>query len=148
MTYRLSFVKVGRVVAALLSLPISSHGSACLQHYKDQVVYVNSFTVSQIDMLESACRVTGTKLDDWTITKEPSHERYASGVEQIKDGKRIGFAKMMATRVFYPDGCGDTEHNKGTLNGVLGLPKEDLDEATQAAVERARTVPNWAEEGS
>ena len=94
-------------------------------------------------MLESALRVTGTKQDDWTITKEPAQERYSSGVEGIQQGKRIGFAKMMFTRVFYPDGCGDFERNKGTLNGLLDLPKEDIDESTKAAIERSKTS-NWA----
>ena len=90
-------------------------------------------------MLESALRVTGTKKDDWTITKEPSQERYSSGMKEMQEGNRAGFAKMMYTRVFYPDGCGDVEHNKGTLNKLLNLPKEDIDEATKAAIERSKT---------
>lgn len=90
-------------------------------------------------MLESALRVTGTKENDWTITKEPAQERYSSGIKEMQEGKRIGFAKMMITRVFYPDGCGDFEHNKGTLNSLLDLPKEDIDEATKAAIERSKT---------
>ena len=93
-------------------------------------------------MLESALRVTGTEEDDWTITKEPARERYSSGVEEIQQGKRSGFAKMMFTRVFFPDGCGDFEHNKGTLNGLLELPTEDIDGATRAAIERSKSS-NW-----
>jgi len=94
-------------------------------------------------MLESALRVTGTKEDDWSITKEPAQERYSSGIKEIQEGKRIGFAKMIS-RVFYPDGCGDFEHNKGTLNSLLDLPKEDIDEATKAAIERSKTS-NWVD---
>ena len=94
-------------------------------------------------MLESALRVTGTKQDDWTITTESAQERYSSGVEEIQQGKRIGFAKMMFTRVFYPDGCGDFEHNKGTLNSLLDLPKEDIDGATKTAIDRSKKS-NWA----
>lgn len=138
--------QVGRAVSALLSLPIRPEGSnkeACLENLKNKVVYVNSFTVNQKDMLASAVRVTGTKEDDWTITKEPAQERYSSGIKEIREGKRIGFAKMMYTRVFYPDGCGDFEHNKGTINGLLELPKEDIDEATMAAIERSKHS-NWA----
>ena len=141
-----SFPQVGRAVAALLSLPIrpeDSNEKACLEALKNKVVYVNSFTVSQKDMLESALRVTGTTEDDWTITKEPARERYSTGVEMIQQGKRIGFAKMMFTRVFYPDGCGDFEHSKGTLNSLLELPNEDIDGATKAAMERSKTS-NWA----
>ena len=134
--------KVGRAVAALLSLPIKPEGSnteACIESFKNKVVYVSSFTVSQKDMLESALRVTGTKEDEWIITKEPAQERYSSGIKEMQEGKRIGFAKMMYTRVFYPDGSGDVEHNKGTLNTILGLPKEDIDEATKVAIERSKS---------
>ncbi|KAF2491421.1 NAD(P)-binding protein [Lophium mytilinum] len=133
--------QIGCAVAALLSLPINSEGSNkedCLENFRNKLVYVNSFTVSQRDMLESALRVTGTKEEDWTVTKEPAQERYSTGIEQIEEGQRIGYAKMMYTRVFYPDGCGDTEHNRGTLNSLLGLPKEDIDEATNRAIERSK----------
>lgn len=115
---------------------------ACLENLKNQVVYVKSFTVSQKDMLESVYRVTGTKEADWTITKEPSQERYAKGMKEMYEGSREGFAKMLYTRVFYPDGCGDIEH-KGTVNDLLGLPTEDMDAATLVAIERAKTHP-WS----
>lgn len=136
---------IGRAVAALLSLPVKAEGGneeACLERFRNKVVYVNSFTVSQRDMLASALRVTGTKEEEWKIMKEPAKERYATGHEEIKEGKRIGFAKMMYTRVFYPDRCRDFEHGKGTLNVLLGLPKEDIDEATKVAIERSKTS-NW-----
>lgn len=110
------------------------------------MVYVNSFTVSQKDMLDSAFRVTGTKEKEWSITKEQSHDRYSSGMEEIKQGKRIGFAKMLYTRVFFPDGSGDTEHNKGLVNDMLGLPTENIDEATERAIERSKSVGDWTKE--
>lgn len=94
-------------------------------------------------MLESVLRVTETKPEDWKITKESSKERYSTGMQEIKEGKRVGFAKMLYTRIFYPDGCGDTEKSKGTLNDMLGLPSEDIDEATKVAVERSKG-PSWA----
>ena len=127
-------------------MPIRSEGSgqeACLDNFKNKLIYINSFTVSQKDMLESAYRVTGTKETDWTITKEPTQGRYSSGIREIQEGKRSGFAKMMYARVFYPDGCGDFEHTKGTLNGLLNLPTEDIDEATRAALERSKATKSW-----
>lgn len=98
-------------------------------------MYVNSFTVSQKDMLESALRLTGTTIDDWKITKESSSARYDAGLEAMKGGDRMGFVKLMYTRVFFPDGSGNFEQSKGTANELLELPKEDLDEATKAAIE-------------
>ncbi|KAF2651113.1 NAD(P)-binding protein [Lophiostoma macrostomum CBS 122681] len=137
--------QVGRAVAAILSLPIKAEGSSqegSLEGLKNRVVYVNSFTVTQKDMLESVLRTTSTKEDDWKITKRNVQEWYSEGLEEMKKGERIGFVKMMYGRVFYPDGCGDFEHNKGTINHLLDLPKEDIDEATLLAIERSKG-PRW-----
>jgi len=141
--------QVGRAVANLLSLPIQPEGenkNRCLDHFKNSLVYVSSFTVSQKDMLDSVLRVTQTSLKDWKITNEPSKERYAGGIEAMKKGDRLGFARMMYTRVFYPDDCGNVEKTKGTINDLLSLPKEDLDEATTAAIRRAEEVPHGYKE--
>lgn len=135
--------QIGRAVAAILSLPIKSEGSnegAKLENLKNRVVYINSFTVSQRDMLESVLRVTGAKEEDWTIRKEPVEELFAKSAQQIKEGKKEGFSNFLYSRIFFPDGSGDFEHNKGTLNRILGLPKEDFDEATKAAIDRQKTV--------
>ena len=137
--------QVGRAVAGLLSLPVHAEGGdkdRCLDRLRNQPVYVVSFTVSQKGMLESVLRVTETKLEDWQVTKESCTERYARDIEAMKKGERIGFAKMMYTRVFYPDGCGDYEKTRGTINELLGLPKEDIDEATKAAIQRSKET-SW-----
>lgn len=130
--------QIGRAVSALLSLPVESEPSeASLEQFKNQIVYINSFNISQKDMFASVLRVTGTNVDEWTITKEPAQERFATGVREVKEGNMAGFSKFTA-RVFFPDGCGDFETNKGTSNQVLGLPTEDLDEATRRAIERQK----------
>ena len=90
-------------------------------------------------MLESVLRVTGTKEGDWTVTNEPSKERFASGAKDLQEGNGLGFVKMLYTRIFYQDGLGDFEHRKGTINGLLNLPEEDIDEATKKAIERSKT---------
>lgn len=95
-------------------------------------------------MLESLLRVTGTKPDDWSITKQSVEERLAEGLKEMQEGKPTGYAKKMYLRAFFPDGFGDFENSKGTINRLLGLPKEDLDEATKVAVERAG-LPLWTD---
>lgn len=134
----------GRAVASLLSLKVSPDGSddkgPFLDQFKNKFVYTSSFTVSQRDMLDSVLRVTGTKLDDWAVISEPSHERYAKGMEQMKGGDRMGFVKVLYTRVFFPDGSGNVENTKGLQNSILGLPKEDLDEYTKLAMKRAEEM--------
>jgi hypothetical protein len=135
--------QIGRAVAAILSLPIKpevSNAGASLESLKNKVVYISSFTVSQKDMLESVLRVTGAKEDDWTITKEPVEELFAKSARQIKEGKREGFSNFLYSRIFFPDGSGDFEHNKVTLNRILGLPKVDFDEATKVAIGRQKTA--------
>jgi hypothetical protein len=101
-------------------------------------VYVNSFTLNQKEILASAVRVMGSRESEWTITREKGRERYITGVKEIEEGKKIGFAKMMYTRMFFDDRCGDFETGRGTLNELLGLPKEDVDETTIVAVERSK----------
>lgn len=136
--------QVGRAVAGLLSLPIRPEGGnkdACLEHFRNTNVYVGSFTVSQKDMLDSALRVIGTKIEDWKITKEPAQQRYKEGLEAMKGGDRMGFPKQMYSRVFYPDNSGNHEKTRGLVNDLLGLPKEDIDEATKRAIQRQRESP-------
>jgi len=130
--------QVGRAVAGLLSLPIKPEGrntEACLESLRNKVVYVNSFTISQKDMLASVLRQTGTKEDDWMITKVPAQELYSTSVKQIAEGKKEAFASFLYSRIFFPDGCGDFEH-MGTLNSMLDLPEEDINEATDVAIKR------------
>ncbi|KAK4983062.1 hypothetical protein LTR50_007441 [Elasticomyces elasticus] len=133
--------QVGRAVAGLLSLPIYAEGQdedRCLDQFRNGLVYVSSFTVSQKDMLDSVLRVTQTSLNDWKVTHEPVQERFRKGVEALQKGDRMGFARMMYSRVFYPDGNGNFEKTRGTVNELLGLLKEDIDETTKVAIQRSK----------
>ncbi|KAJ7310053.1 putative isoflavone reductase family protein [Mycena albidolilacea] len=128
-------------VARLLSLKVlpedASEKDATLSQFRNKPAYVSSFLLSQKDMLESVLRVTGTKESDWKIEHEAHEVRFAAGVAQFKGGDRRGFGKLLYTRAFYPDGCGNYEARNGLHNDILGLPKEDLDEFTRIAVDRA-----------
>ncbi|KAL5372675.1 hypothetical protein DPSP01_013336 [Paraphaeosphaeria sporulosa] len=44
---------IGRAVAALISLPIKSETEACLDKFRNKIVWVSSFTVNQEDMCAS-----------------------------------------------------------------------------------------------
>jgi hypothetical protein len=130
--------QTGRAVAKLLSLKVFKDNvndkSACLNDFRNKFVYVSSFNVSQKDMLHSVMRVTGTSLKDWKVDYEPVKERYKSGVEEFQKGNMLGFAKLLYSRLFFPDMSGNYEATKGLHNDILGLPKEDLDEYTKIAV--------------
>lgn len=136
-----TFAQCGRALAALLSLKLlpedESDKSPTLASWENKVLYVSSFLVSQRDMFESAKRVTGTTDADWTVKHESSAERYKKGVEDWTEKRDLGgFVRLMYTRMFFPNGGGAHEETKGLQNDVLGLPQEDLDEATKEAVRR------------
>lgn len=129
--------QVGRGVAALLSLPslpVDEHDeSVTLSSYRNRMAFVSSFAVSQRDMLESLKRVTYTSDSDWKVTYEPARERYAQAKEELKMGSRPAFGRVLYTRYFYDDE-GLFEKSHGLDNERLGLPSEDLDDATRAAI--------------
>ena len=131
----------GRALAALLSLP-ESGTSPAISQWKNKPFYISSFRVSQRDMLDSIHRVTGTTDKDWEITYEPTAQRYKNGKDEMQKGVMTGFAKAMYSRVFFPNGDGDFESSRGLANGLIGLPKEDLDEATKRTVEMVES--NWS----
>lgn len=124
----------GRALAALLSLP-ESGASPAVSDWKNEPFYFASFRVSQRDMLDSIHRVIGTTDKDWKITHETTAQRYKDGLAELQKGQMTGLAKAMYGRVFYPNGDGDYESSKGLANDLLGLPKEDLDEATKRTIE-------------
>ena len=134
----------GRAVAALLSLKLlpedENDTSPSVAQFRNKYCYVSSFLVSQKDMFDSVLRVTGASADDWTVSYEEHEKRYNSGVELLQQGNRAGFARLLYTRMFYPNGDGNYEASKGLHNDLLGLPKEDLDEYTKAAIEYSKTA--------
>ncbi|KAJ6599796.1 putative isoflavone reductase family protein [Mycena vulgaris] len=133
--------QIGLAVARLLSLKVRPEGandtSATLSQFRNRPVYISSFLLSQRDIFESVLRVTGTKKGDWRIEHEAHEARYAAGLAQMKGGDPRGLTKLLHARVFYPDGCGNYEARHGLQNGILGLPKENLDECTIIGVKRA-----------
>lgn len=133
-----TWTQIGRAMVNLLSLKElpddQDDHSLTLNHFSKGQVRISSFRISQRDMFESIKRVTGTTDSDWTITKEPSLDRWKDGIEAVKKGDMTGFGKLLYTRVFFPNGDGDYESSEGLHNHLLGLPEEDLDEATKLGV--------------
>lgn len=126
----------GRAIAALLSLKELPEDetdlSPTLSQFRNRTVYISSFRLSQFDMFESVKRVTGTTEADWTITHESSEQRYKEGRAAMEKGNFAEFTKMLYSRMFYTQGS--VEYPQDVDNGFLGLPVEDLDEATAVAV--------------
>ncbi|KAF7518067.1 hypothetical protein PCG10_000641 [Penicillium crustosum] len=125
----------GRALAALLSLP-ESGSTPALADFKNKDVLINSFRVSQRDVLDSLHRVLGTTDSDWEISYESVAKRLADGAEELAKGVFTGFPKMLYASVFLPTNQeGDFAGTMELANDVLGLPKEDLDDATKRVVD-------------
>ncbi|KAG6989869.1 hypothetical protein G7Y79_00062g093470 [Physcia stellaris] len=131
----------GRALARLLSLPETEAeaGKAAVAQWKNKPLYVSSFRVSQRDMLDSIHRVTGSTDSDWEIRRESTKKRYQDGLDEMQKGVQTGFAKALYARGFYPGGGRDVESTISRTNQVLGLPKDDLDKATERAVEMVKS---------
>ncbi|CAF9921760.1 MAG: hypothetical protein GOMPHAMPRED_002388 [Gomphillus americanus] len=130
----------GRGMAALLSLPVEGQGTT-LESFANKPVYIQSFRVSQKDMLASILRVTGDKESDWKVEYQPAQERWEEGRAAMMKGDRQGFARMLYARSMAKDTSGNFE---GKLNNdVLGLKDEDLDEWTKFCVDFAMAGRSW-----
>lgn len=121
-------------------MPVSSEGShekvPTLSEYRNRMVYISSFAPNQREMFESLKRVTGTTDSDWTITSVPAKQRYNEAKENLEGGDREAFGKVLYTRYFFPgENAGLFEKSRDLENEKLGLPQEDLDQATKAALE-------------
>lgn len=105
----------GKAVAKVLQLPISSDKGPSLNDYKNDFLYISSFALSQRDMLDSIHRVQGTTDKDWMIEKEDIKKRWQDGMDEMKDPKtgRLGFAKTLYARNFFPDEPGMFEKRGG-----------------------------------
>ncbi|KAF1916672.1 hypothetical protein BDU57DRAFT_240567 [Ampelomyces quisqualis] len=131
-----TWLQCGRAAAALVSLKIlpddENDQSVTLSRWRNKPLYIASFKVSQRDMLDSIHRITATTDADWTIAYEPSRDRWKRGKKAMAEGDRAGYIMAMYARGHFPSG--DTNVQGKLDNELLGLPKEDFDEATGRAV--------------
>ena len=136
-----TFPQVGHGVAGLLNLKVlpdnEQDTSPCLSNFRNRFVYVSSFCVNQHEMLDSLMRVTKTTTQDWKVEYRPIDEVMKEAREKVANGDRSGMINVLYGRNFFKDNGGNYEKTKGLQNDILGLPKEDLDEFTKIAVERA-----------
>lgn len=88
-------------------------------------------------MFAAVLHATGTKESDWKIEYEESDKRFQDARKRLFGGETLAYPQLLYSRVFR-DGCNDFEGKYGTVaNDVLGLPEEDLYEATKRAIDRA-----------
>lgn len=128
----------GRAIAKLLSLKElpedKNDQSPTLSQFRNRSVYMSSFRLTQREMFKSVKRVTKTTDADWTITQDSIAERFKEGQKGIKVHNWKVFTKMLYSRMFFANGDRDYESRRGLDNELLGLPVEDLDEATAEGI--------------
>ncbi|KAF5544879.1 oxidoreductase like [Fusarium mexicanum] len=137
----------GRAFAALLSLKVipddENDKSPTISQWRNKPLYISSFLISQREMLDSLQRITDTTDKDWEIEYEGSKERWQRGMDLLKKGERSGFGLAMYARTFYPNGDGNFGAKYGLANEALGLPKEDVDEASKRALKMVEDNYNY-----
>ena len=136
-TITTTLAQAGRAIAALLALPVSG-ASPCLSDWKNKHFYVKSFEITQKEMLAAAQRATGTTQADWTVDQKPAEPTVKSGMERFMKGDFFALLDIVYVSNWLEEYGGNYEVTHGTVNKVLGLPVEDLDEQTKYALEKAK----------
>lgn len=131
--------QVGRAVARLLSLPVNG-GSPSLSDYANKYVYIKSFFLNQIEMLEAVQRNTGTSATDWNITNVDLKQRLNGAYQEFQNGNRAAMLDWISLSNFAPESGNDFAVSRKTANEALNLQPEDLDEATKRAIEQAERL--------
>lgn len=111
--------QVGRALAKCLKNP-----GLTANHY----VYVNSFTVTQNEVLKALERATGEKFN---VTNGTVNELWQDGANQVKEGQGLGVLKMIAGAIYGKGNLANFSKSRGLWNEKLGLPQEDLDVSIQ-----------------
>ena len=125
--------QIGRAVAAILS-------PAHLDDTANQYVYINSFTVTQNEVIEALEVATG---DKFKLTHVKGEEFWALGREQSKTGKfvtigggqyLVGSAEMIWAEIYNRSGFNQYSTKRGLWNEKLGLSKENFEETIRSVV--------------
>lgn len=100
---------------------------------KNRHVWIQSFNVRQNDILAALEKATGTK---WQVNHVDSDEQIKIGNELMQQGDWNGFGKLIVAVIFNGKvDCGSDFTKAAKLdNDLLGLPKEDLQDAVDAIV--------------
>jgi hypothetical protein len=144
MIHTSTFPQVARATAALVSLPVlaedENDARKTLSSFRDKFAHIASFRINQKDMFASVLRVTGTKQSDWSVSYEPTKERFEKARVAMLAGDRIAFGRMLYAKCFFPGENNMCNFDKcGLDNEALGLPEESLDEFTRVGIDMANS---------
>ncbi|KAJ4265952.1 hypothetical protein NW762_003925 [Fusarium torreyae] len=92
---------------------------------RNQYVYVNSFTVTQNEVLSALERVTGDKFE---ISQGTVDGLWEEGAEQVKNGNPMGTLAQISGAIYGKGGAANYSVDKGLWNDKIGLAGENLEE--------------------
>lgn len=102
---------------------------------KNKPVFVESFTVSQRQVLGGLEKATGTKWGVQKMTSEAALEK-AKKLDNLDHSEGLKLLILMLLYADYPDRGADFEKDGLLSNELLGLPMEDLTEVIARVVEQ------------
>ena len=101
----------------------------------NKVIYVDSFTVSQKDVVASLEKATGST---WEISQIDAEQQKKTGMEKMSKGDFSG-APLLLSYINAVEGHGGNYATyKQTSNELLDLPKESLDDVVADIVNKVR----------
>lgn len=111
------------------------------QKFRNQIVYINSFTGTQNEMIAALEKATGTK---FALQQGSAEELTAKGREKLAAGDQMAGLDLIFG-AFYRGGQDLMHHSaKNKLaNDELGLPKEDLETTVRQVVSEGRPKNPW-----
>ncbi|KAH7139908.1 isoflavone reductase [Dactylonectria estremocensis] len=116
--------QIGRSIVSVLQHPAET---------KNQLVYVESFTTTQLEVVAAFQKLTG---DEWTVKHQSSQRIREEGFEKLGKGEiMVGGAALITALVLGQGGLEDHTHVKGGIwNERLGLKTENLEEEVKKVI--------------
>ena len=99
----------------------------------NKYLYIESLTVSQIEVVASLEKAMGKP---WKREQVDAEEMKRSGLEKMSKGDHSGVVPLIQYVNCVHGHGGNYAEDRGTANGVLGLPKATLDEEVRKLVSR------------
>lgn len=120
----------GKGTAGVLSLP-----EAELAEYKNSALYLQSFRISQRDLLQSAFRITGTTETDWKIEVVDAAEAVKVANAEAAQGNHMAGLTAFFVNHLREGYGGDYGDKVGDMR-KLGIGPEDLDRILKETIEK------------
>lgn len=118
--------QVGRAIAKSLKNP---------ELTRNHHVYVNSFTVTQNEVLKALEKISGEK---FTVSQSTVEDLWRGGAAKLKGGQPLGVLAMVAGTIYGKGGLANYSATKGLWNEKIGLEQENLDKTLESLIARGK----------